>query len=261
MNANPLLSCRVKISRAHKHFHDFQREIEKFSARNPNPIFTDENSEPAIKIDRFQIREDIPPDFSAYIGDIAHNLVSALDSLAMALVKFANRVTITEEVMRDTYFPINWESGLTDSKSQRILERVGPRAKQLILRLQPYKGGKGDCLFRLWRINVIDKHRSIVPVAANLAGVTFTLPEGGPPLPPREGARRPMFPLKHGDELSRRAFFEPEYNANAHFTLQIAFGQGEVFEGESVPAILETFIYLVERIIDIFSRHIFRCAW
>src|SRR5438552_2887844 len=102
MPVNPLFSCRVKIDRAHQHLRDFKLTIEAFSGRNPNPIITDEESEPAIKIDRFTVREDMPPDFSSYIGDIAHNAVSALDSLAFALVQHGGvePLPLTEEVMR-----------------------------------------------------------------------------------------------------------------------------------------------------------------
>jgi hypothetical protein len=258
MSVNPLFSCRVKMDRAYQHFSDFQKAIEAFSGRNPNPVITDEDTEPGIKIDRFSVKENIPPEFSAYIGDIAHNLISALDSLATSLIKFADLEPITEEVMRDTYFPISWENGFTGARIERFLKRVGPDAEQIIRAMQPYKGGKMNDLFLLWRLNVIDKHRAIVPVAADLIGVEFTFPgNDGPPLPPREGARKPRFPLKSGDELSRRVFSEPEYDAHAHFRLQIVFGEGQVFEGKPVLPTLDEMIQLVEGIIYVFSNDIF----
>jgi hypothetical protein len=259
MPVNPLFSCRVKIDRAHQHLRDLKLAIEAFSGRNPNPIMTDEDSEPAIKIDIFSVRENIPTDFSAYIGDIAHNAVSALDSLAFALVQHGGvePLPLTEEVMRDTYFPISWKPSFPGRKFTDFFRRIGPSAEKMIHYLEPYKGGRANDLFRLWRLNNIDKHRAVVPVAADLLGVQFRLPGEIEPLPPREAARKPRFPLKHGDELSRRAFHEPEYNANAHFMFQIAFGEGQIFEGDPVIETLEEMIQLVESVIYAFAFDIF----
>jgi hypothetical protein len=258
MIAYPLQSSRVKINRANEHFANFQQAVKAFSERNPNPIRTDEHFEPGIKIDRFQVRDPIPVEFSAFIGDICHNLMSALDSLAVSLVDRGGKVVLTEEVLRDTYFPISWEPGFRGERTARFFERIGSDAEKIIRGLEPYKGGKSDDLFRLWRLNVIDKHRAIVPVAADLLGVQFILPgQDGPPLPPRTYARKPRFPLKHGDELARRHFGEPEYHAHAHFILQIAFGEGQVFEGKPVFPTLEDLLDLVERTIDVFARALF----
>jgi hypothetical protein len=96
---NPLLSCRIKIDRAYKHLTDFELAFEDFARRNPNGIITDEHSEPGIKIDRVNLPEGIPFTFSALIGDIAHNAISALDSLATALViRGIGRENVTEEI-------------------------------------------------------------------------------------------------------------------------------------------------------------------
>jgi hypothetical protein len=259
MAVNPLLSCRVKIDRAYKHFRDFQEAVEAFSRGNPNPIITDQESEPAIKIDRFSIREPIPLEFSSYVGDIAHNLISALDSLATSLVIFAKIEPLTENIMRDIYFPISGEAGFSDVGTRRFFKLISPEAQQLIRAIEPYRGGDANDLFLLKRLNIIDKHRAIVPVAADFIGVEFTLPgNDGQALPPREGARKPRFPLKHGDELSRRVFYEPEYNAFAHFTFQIAFGEGQVFKGQPVLPTLDNIIQRVEGIIYSFANDIFR---
>lgn len=259
---NPLFSCRVKIDRAYKHLFDFQSGMEAFSRRNPNAVLTDELSEPGIKIDRFNLREPIPVEFSSIIGDIAHNLVSALDSLAVSLVRHANIEPVTEEVMRETYFPIKWSDDFSDPKTLRFFKRIGPKAETIIRSLAPYKGGRGENLFNLYRLNIIDKHRAIVPVASGFVTVHYIVPlrDDIPVMPPRDADGKRLFPLKYGDVLTRRVFHEREYYANAHFTLDVAFGEGQVLEGRSVYPALGDFINDVEGVITSFATDIFGIA-
>jgi hypothetical protein len=262
MTGNPLFSCRVKIERAYTHLYKFQDALQAFSDSNKNSIVTDEDTEPAIKIDRFYLKEGMPSEFSSFIGDIAHNLRSALDSLALKLIENGGiePLPLSEQVMSETYFPINWQPGFTSEKDAKLFARIGPDAEKIVRAIEPYKGGKGDKLFRLHRLNIIDKHRAIVPVAAAFHGVTYWLPGESPEaLPPRPEAFKPKFPLKDGDELSRRGFHEAEYRANAHFSLQIAFGEGQVFEGASVLDTFYNLLELVEGTISTFATDIFKC--
>ena len=106
MNGDPLLSCRIKVDRAIKHFNDLTDAIKPFAARETYRIWADEDSEPAVKIYRVRIVEDMPTQWSGHIGDVIHNLRSALDCLATELIiKFCPGAS--DEVLRETYFPIS----------------------------------------------------------------------------------------------------------------------------------------------------------
>jgi hypothetical protein len=256
MPVNPLFSCRVKIDRAHYHLMEFERAIEAFSGRNPNPIFTDEDTQPGSKLDRFTIRDHIPPDFSSFIGDIAHNLMSALDSLAVELAGRSG--PISEQTMRQIYFPIHWEDGAARAKAERFFKLVSPDIRQLIEAVERNDRGSGRYLYWLHNINTIDKHRAIVPVAAALKRIDYTLPgEDLPPFPPPKGAFAPKFPLKNGDILAVRTFNEPEYHAHAHFALDIAFGENQVLAGQPVFDSLLQMIHAVEGTVHIVALDIF----
>jgi hypothetical protein len=259
MTVNPLFSCAVKIDRAHHHFRGLQNAIEAFSNRNPNPVITDENEfNTGRKVDRFSVRENIPSEFSAFIGDIAHNLMSALDSLAMAIAIHHAKGVSLENKMNHIYFPINWDSGWSKVKAERFFELVSSEARKLIEAVEVHARNNGDHLRSLHLLNIIDKHRSIVAVAAALGGVQF-FPSGkdSEPFPPRQGAFVPAFPLKHGDILSIRIWTEPEFDARAHFAFRIAFGEDQVLARRDVMDTLEEMIYAVEGTIEIFSRDFF----
>lgn len=255
MNGDPLLSCRIKIDRAIKHFNDLTYAIKPFADRETYRIWADEESEPSIKIYRVRITEDMPPEWSGYIGDVIHNLRSALDCLATELVlKYCS--SVNDEMLRKTYFPISWdEPGLTKNKDRAdFFERVGPKVEKVIRRLQPYRRGKGHVLWQLHQLDISDKHRRILPARGAVSDIAFMIPSpevGGTISVPKY---EPPFPLKDGDEICRIGFFEPQFNANAHFTLQIAFNEPPIAVGEAVMPTLSKFINFVQRLTFIFER-------
>jgi hypothetical protein len=85
MTTNLLASTRSKIDRAKKHFADLSVEISAYHGRNPYRIVIDTHSEPPKELYRFQFTEAIPCGWGSMIGDVIHNLRSALDTLATAL--------------------------------------------------------------------------------------------------------------------------------------------------------------------------------
>jgi hypothetical protein len=254
---DPLLSCRIKVDRANLHFNELTEATRKFTARWTHQIYSDEESEPSIKIYRIRILEDIPAEWSGFIGDIIHNLRSALDCLAAELIiKF--HPAAGEPELRDTYFPIAREpSDLNRGRRSRFLNRVGPRVERLVRRLQPYREGKGHVLWQIDALDIADKHRRIIPAFAGVGSINFFV------VPPSNGSRldlpkyQPPFPLKDGDEICRVGFFEPHFESNAHFRLEIAFNEDQIVVGEPVMLTLEKFIQYVDRVVEIFRQHCF----
>ena len=129
---DPLLSCRIKIDRATNHFNALTEAINGFTGRSTHQIYADEVSEPAIKIYRIKILEEIPSEWSGHIGDIIHNLRSTLDCLATELViKFCPAAE--EKALRETYFPIAGDAqSLSDGRRSRFFTRVGQGVEKLI---------------------------------------------------------------------------------------------------------------------------------
>jgi hypothetical protein len=255
--SDPLLSCWVKLNRAKKHFNDLHVEIDGFKGRNPYRTVVDGDSEPAIKIFRLRIVEAIPVHWSGYIGDIIHNLRSSLDTLASALVRQGG--FDSEQVMQETYFPIHWQASDLRKKERTLafFERAGPVTKKLICRLQPYRRGKGHALWRLDQLDIIDKHRAIVPVGANLADVRFAVAQE----PTTFKSALPMvskYPLKEGDELYRAVFHQPQFHAHSNFVFEVVFGEGKIVDGEPVLPTLAQLIDFVERVLRIFAKYAIR---
>jgi hypothetical protein len=158
--------------------------------------------------------EDIPVAWSGIIGDIIHNLRSALDSLATNLVVHGGH--FSKSALKETYFPIrSSKSLLSDKDASAFFRRVGPRVEKIIRRLQPYRGGKGHPLWQLNQLDIIDKHRRIIAAYGDLKSIQVNhWPQPTLPAAPLPFNFAP-FPLKEGDELLRVAFWEPHFDSNA----------------------------------------------
>jgi hypothetical protein len=143
-----------------------------------------------------KVTEPLPSTLAPLVGDVAHNLRSALELLAWQLVT-ANGGTPGDQ----TSFPI---ARSVEAFEKRIAigipEPIGTEAMRRLRELRPYKGGD-DRLYQLHRLNIEDKHRLLVPVAfANMQ--TFLIQRrttSGPVavLPYRMNPRR----LEDGDHL------------------------------------------------------------
>jgi hypothetical protein len=96
-----LAGPRLKIERAERHVRELEAEIRAFRERNPYRVVRDHDAQAGRYVYRVKTVEDVPACLSTIIGDIAHNLRSALDQLACQMV-LANR----GQVKTRTGFPI-----------------------------------------------------------------------------------------------------------------------------------------------------------
>ena len=264
MATDPLFSVRVKIDRAKKHLNELGAEISAFLAAQPYDIIIDENTEPGKRLYRIKNRKLIPSDWGGAIGDIVHNLRSSLDNLATALA-IANGTT-SKDILKNTYFPIGTCKAGFEKLLPNYLRGASPDARRLVERLKPYPGGT-DAFRRLHDLDVLDKHSAIVPVGLAHTGAVWevglviegmTLPEISLPFAPK----KPIYPLKDGDVIaSSKHFSGGPHKENLDAAFSIAFGEGQIVDGESVIPTLQQFIDFVERVIGIFAKHILKTPW
>lgn len=155
---------RLKVARARAHIDEFNAKTENFLARNPFRIVVQENTGkhrdkwPRALV--FQVREEIPEEFSAVIGDVVHNLRSALDLLVCALVRANNQDD------KHVYFPVAQSAETLDEaiKNGKV-KRAGPSVVEFVRNLNPYRGDGGDWVISaLHDLDILDKHRLIIAI-------------------------------------------------------------------------------------------------
>ncbi len=161
---HPLFGCQLKLDRAYEHMESLNRAMQGFLGRRPYELWKHFDRQTNEYFVFMRLRDTPPVKWSIVIGDIVHNLRSALDHLAWQLVKANGK-----KPDRNTGFPIFSDDPFADSASEKTLERWekmtrGMHADDIAIlkEFQPYKlGDQGSPFFILNALSNRDKHREI----------------------------------------------------------------------------------------------------
>jgi hypothetical protein len=245
------LGIDYKFRRASSLVDELELAVAEYTATEPFSMVTRE--EPSGDLATVvRVRAQPPVEWSVVIGDAVHNARSALDHLAYALVERDGGVA-----RESTFFPITDASTGYGDRLRSGLAGASRETRDAVRALQPWKGGDDD-LWKLHRLDIIDKHRLLVPVGAahRSIGITFTLP-GFPDLPESPDPivfpplqLRPadrQYPLQDGDEVFRVAKQARESDPDRavqleNVAIEIAFGEGVVVEGEPLIPVLRRLV-------------------
>lgn len=259
---HPLDGPRAKIARAKDQIGSLQFESQRFFNRYIGGAFVGKFNKKTrmyeLRIDEgTQATLDIPVTWCVVIGEIAHNLRSALDGLVCQLA-------IISEPGRDWRFCEDPKTGfpifLRGPKSRKPASQRFARRKLRYLRpnyvtrieaLQPYKRRNGHRLSALWllhELNKADKHRLVVVVGGWVMGIALHHIEEG------------VVKLKGGMWLEPDAdtaeveHAEREMNMYAEHFHEIAFGDGcDAIKGLPVIGTLGRIADSVHEVVESFS--------
>jgi hypothetical protein len=263
-----ILDLLVKVDRAYKHLIDLQSAYARFF-RPPNPyeVFPEDNAQTGERTFYLRIHKEIPDEFPALIGDIAHNLRSALDHLAWHLVQSSPVLPKAED--RNIYFPIFEDASEYRKGKMRKIQGMTDAAIQAIDDIKPYgrldKGnhaaGIGNLgLYWLSAINLQDKHRLLIPARINVAGHSITKTQRAQFAKALESAFESKdakvmggssidfnIPLKDGSKLCTLPI--AEVDDDMQFRFQIAFGEPASMRGKEILSTLNNMHRIVKEII------------
>jgi hypothetical protein len=219
---------REKIKRADKHIKDFEAELRIFTDSKPYEVAVDVDTDPAKPVVHILKANPTPPHLMPIAGDAIHNLRSALDYLACELVR-ANRNIPGPKIE----FPI-LDSPITTAKHKaRFAAKVeGMRddVVDVIRSIHPYQGGN-NTLWRLHRLDIIDKHNTILAGFGNITAAGSLPPIGDQ----WDGNRWASFGtptvLKKGHQFH---FATLKVDKSTPFFAEIVFDQPDVAEGYPV---------------------------
>jgi len=246
-----LIGIRAKIERAEKHILDLNLAIESFLKSDPYRAVGYDDLESGERVVKFRIVDQPPPPLLAILGDAIHCLRSSLDHLACQLVD-----AVGGKITNETAFPI--AHSVEEFESARNLGKIkgaDPCTIDLIKKIEPYKGGKGDIFWRLHMLDITDKHRLLITTAAQMSKMVIT---GVVSL--QSIASNRLFargepargPLKDGQTLISvsRADRTPQYE-DPQFSFYIVFGE-RFFEGQPLVPQLLQLVDLVKRTVEAF---------
>ena len=180
----------AKLRRASTHRGTLRGLADEFQASEPYTLNPEPGERPNEVAYRLRIRREAPAEISTVVGDVLHNLRSALDSLAYELAVPPNDAALTKRESEVTYFPWfpslrAYEAffGLGDepTEASRLRGRIyGPEARKAMQAAQPFwwtelatnmstskrqqlsdEDFRWSAIYRLQKLNNIDKHRRL----------------------------------------------------------------------------------------------------
>ena len=275
---HPLDGCRAKVRRAIQQVNALDTEFGEITRPELYKIVRAEIN-PKTRKQTLRISspikslEDIPPHWSVVVGEICHDLRSALDYLACQLaILDTGNLRVCDD---DTSFPIylfgprkrpasgirKWQAygvpnGIRFLQSTHIAQ---------IERLQPYHGRNGKRFSSLWllhELNIADKHRQIQVLVTQLRGVTLRLGQQTEMTINLRGFSvkvdgievKTGMPLINGAKVGHPIDAEPNVDVNLGIHPQIRFTQGcDAVKGFPVISTLHRLTDTVSDIIESFT--------
>jgi hypothetical protein len=223
-----LEGCIAKLQRGEEHLASFVAESREFIESGPYVVVPQFEPETSEYVFRIKVLREPPLHWGTIIGDVLHNLRSALDYLVYDLA----RLDTGKEKPRGTQFPIVAET----SKVYRArgLPRVamlsGPHRAE-IRRLQPYQVDHpfNHPLAVLNRLSNRDKHRLIHATVGQNAGAGPGFHFGQDVLG-LNNVQLTFGPLEDGAELARinieTSGPSPAVEVDGEFAIDIALRDG-----------------------------------
>lgn len=185
------------------------------------------------------------------LGDTIHNLRSALDHLAFALVT-ATGQTLDDKARRRVCFPIFDTAEAYEQKSRECVPGVKDCCLSMLDRVEPYGDGSGRVFWQLHGLDIVDKHRLLLAVATVPVGRTMTPQEKSAfetkktIIGPRGLAaiqyvaavdKPPSVPLNVGYELGR--FSATEVGEGIGFAFDLAINEPGILDFTPAPFFLK----------------------
>lgn len=238
-----------KFARARRNVDEIAHEVQRFFSSTPYRLERSETDEGDL-VYTVRVAAQPPMEWALIIGDAVHNARSALDHLAYALVARDGGTPGDH-----TSFPIANGPGGYGDKLRSGMRGARQATRDAIRDLQPWRGGD-DELWRLHRLDIVDKHRLLVAVGAVQRGIVLRGVFDGfgesidiPPLELRVKALNPEEDqgLQDGDEVYRVMKAARDADTGGlkfenDVTFEVVFGDGEAVVKEPIFPTLLTLV-------------------
>jgi hypothetical protein len=250
----------LKIKRAQQHHADLQKEYKQFLETKPYKVGWKHDINTRKLIYYVESIRQVPDSITCITGDIIQNLVTALDHMAYQLVDHCTGGKPPRP--KKIYFPIADDKEKYDALKRSKLDGVSVHVISMIDSIEPYKEGSRS-LWELYRLNIIEKHRLLLTVGSQAAGIHLgqlaasLFKESMPAqfvsafeqwdhylMPADKG-----FPLTQGFELLIGKEDE-EPNPRQEFRFGVVLNENGIVEGKPLIEASEEYIQTVEKVYE-----------
>jgi hypothetical protein len=241
--------ARAKAERAEKHFDELVTVVQRFRDSEPYEIVPKIEAATGHRVGYAREKTPFPATcVSLIVGDVLHNLRSALDLLYCDLVR-ANGKTVKKE----DAFPICGSPKKFKSLLPQIRRRVADPAAKAIEELKPYKGGN-EAYWRLHQLDITDKHRLLLTAVLSVHEIDQTVGAITTPEGMRQAAFRisikpsELIRVYDGAEIVREV---SEPYEDMRFRMEVSLDEPGIVQGEAIGPFLEQLPGLVTGTIDV----------
>ncbi len=258
----------LKLARAQFHMDSLGREIISYHDRKPYSIVLVKDEVAQRLWWQLRIAEALPQEWSAIVGDIIHNLRATLDLLMCAVIR---KCDPHQSDLKHVHFVVRDSKEKFEIELRKNMKGATPAALELVRSFRPYKSGNDD-IWRLHALDLLDKHQAITPVGAAYDAVDIAplimadmnrmmAQSGRPPMDVNFALtitpKNKMFPLKDGMAVFGAPWNDHDPQTSMpNFKFDIAFGAGQIIDGEPLMPNLNQMMQSVKNIVDAFEKTI-----
>lgn len=251
---------RLKIKRADQHISELQGWLNRIQQENAGTVrpHKEANSGAASHTILVQRPRSYSECVAPIVGDVAHNLRSALDLAASDIV----RAWGEDPERPPVHFPFGeTRQAIVNSQHWGRIQRLAPdMAIAVVDTIKPYKTAN-YALWALNRLDRMDKHRVLIPTVPRALSIVMGIREEQEDDPPPGVVPGVVYMLvgeRKADGTVVSVSREPRAGSaawlhnqqNGYPTLDVRFGKGEVFEDEPIIPTLKQLRDIVAKAID-----------
>ena len=223
---------KLKIKRAEQHIDELNRILSTFVKTDFCRLHIEKQQNTGRSLIKFEMTKSFPCEIPLVIGDAVHNLRSALDLMACEIVSMAGGTP-----SRYTNFPFrDTRQELEATINGGEIKIAGSDIIAVLLDvIKPYNKGGDSTLCALHSLDIIDKHRLLIPTVS-VAALTHVNAKIGPmtftdcTLVVGQGGVLNLASMPGDVEIEGHG--QPAY--------AILFDKGQVFEDQAVvPTLLQ----------------------
>ncbi len=238
-------SAHLKIKWADKHIADLQAVFSRFLQTDFYRLGVDRDPD-GRNVLRFESTVAVPWETPLLIGDAVHNLRSALDHVAHAIVADAG---LTPSRRVSFPFAQDRQELISTLRNGEIEAAAGQTLIDLIVdTVRPYKGGN-DALYAIHALDIVDKHKLLIPVIS-VIGLHGVSGRGG-----GVTMQNCSFGVSEGGVLNAISIPGPfEITDHGQPMFEVRFDQGQALEGQPVLPTLHQLSQLVAGVVETIEK-------
>jgi hypothetical protein len=238
-------SARWKVERAKHHIAELDSEINDFLAKNEGQIFSHgdpKGGQGSIGIEPLGA----PSIFNIMVGDIVHNLRSALDHIAGEITSLSTNGC--RKAVMDSKFPMSHKPENFPTAVAKFIEPYDPEVAAALCAEMTSSEIWYKSINSINRLNNTDKHRTVVVVLTSVGVAAEGVRIGGIYF---AGIKA----VDCGVMIGNFGGQPLEFERNPYPTISVVFGDGEGFEGEPVIDQLTEAPEIVLHTINLCEKH------